>query len=756
MIVGALAFLVGILGVQTFQVLPGAAELLACVVCAVWLAVLRWWRLVGLPLGFIWAVVVAAGQLSQQLPERLAGIDTAIHGRITGLPEQSEDRARFDFVLENPGPHSPKKLRLVWYRTEHTLKAGQHWAFTVRLKPPHGSLNPGGFDYERWLFTAGIGALGSVRPYPKPVLLGQDSWWRNIDVLRQHIADRLDARLADSGFIKALTIGEGSGISQAQWAVFRNTGTIHLVVISGSHIGMVAGLVYFLVLKGWAWAGCLRWSPQQVAAWAAMAAGIFYAALAGFSIPSQRAVVMLVVLMLAIIQQRPVRPFNTLAVALLAVLLYDPLAVLAPGFWLSFLAVVVIVFAVAGRLGKASVWLEGIKVNWVTSVGLSPLLLWFFQQVSLCSPLANFIAVPVVGFFLAPGALLAVALLFVHQGLADGLLRILDYALQGLYALLAQMAAWPWAMLDHPQPPFWALLFALPGIVLLIAPRGLPHRWLGLVMLLPLFAAAPNRPAHGEIALTLLDVGQGLAATVQTSGHWLVFDTGAKHSKETDSGLTVVLPFLKSQGVRHLDTLIISHGDNDHIGGADSLLQGMPVQRVLTSVPEKFADYPAQPCTAGQSWVWDGVTFTVLSPGLKPFPKSNDNSCVLKITGQSGAVLLTGDIEKPAESWLLRQYGEALQATVLVAPHHGSKTSSSVRFLRAVRPSLVLIPAGYRNPFGHPHARVLARYQSRQIASATTAQTGALAVTVDDKALALRAFRETNGKYWNWRPAPLQ
>lgn len=757
MIVSALAFLSGILLAQTFQVLPGLIWLSGCGVAAVALALLRCWRLMWLPLGFIWAVTVADSRLTQRLPETLAGVDLAIAGRIADLPDQNRERTRFDFWVEKSGQALPKKLRLSWYHTDQKLKAGQYWAFTVRLKPPHGSLNPGGFDYERWLFTEGMGATGYVRPYPKPELLYQDSPWRNLDVLRQSISDRLDATLANSGLLKALTIGEGGGISQSQWAVFRSTGTIHLVVISGSHIGMIAGVVYFLVLKCWAWMGCLRMSPQRVAAWAAIAAGIFYAALAGFSVPSQRAVIMLVVFMLAIVQQRPVRPFNTLAVALMAVLLYDPLAVLAPGFWLSFLAVAVIVYTVGGRLGKSSYLAEAFKINWVTTLGLSPLLLWFFQQVSLCSPLANFIAVPVIGLLVVPPALLAVLLLFIHPGLATALLSALDYVLQKLFWVLQAIADWSWATFNHPQPPFWALLFALPGIALLLAPRGVPSRWLGLLMLLPMAVTGAKKPALGDMELTLLDVGQGLAVAVQTSGHWLVYDTGAKFSEDSDSGLTVLLPFFSSRGVTRLDSVIISHGDNDHIGGAESLLQALPSQRILTSVPEKMPGFHAEQCGRGQSWTWDGVNFELLSPdGQKPFAKDNDNSCVLKITAQSGAVLLTGDIEKTAEAWLVANYGEHLRAEVLLAPHHGSKTSSSNDFLRTVKPSWVLIPAGYRNAFGHPHVRVLARYRANRIAWANTADSGAITLRFDKHVPVLHQFRETDGKYWNWRPMPLQ
>ena len=328
------------------------------------------------------------------------------------------------------GQQLPAKLRLSWYYPDQPIKAGQQWIFTVKLKRVHGTMNPGGFDYERWLFTEGIGATGYVRPSPKPVLLGRDSAWSSISVWRQSITDQLSSTLGNSpslALIKALTIGDGNSITQEQWEVFRKTGTTHLVVISGSHIGLIAGLVYFLVLKLWAWTGWLAWSPQKVAAVSAVLVAIFYSGLAGFSVPTQRSVVMLSIAMTAIILQRNSRPFNTLAIALFAVLIVDPLAVLSAGFWLSFLAVSLIVYAVSGRLGKLGHIWGAIKLHWVTSVGLSPLLLLFFQQVSLIAPLANLIAVPVISLLVVPLSLLAVMIMFISPTLAGKLFYLVDH-----------------------------------------------------------------------------------------------------------------------------------------------------------------------------------------------------------------------------------------------------------------------------------------------------------------------------------------
>ncbi len=835
MVVSALLFLAGLMLVQQLSVLPDIKWLIAAVLMAGIIAWLRYWRCLFFAVGVVWAIVFAMHRLSARLPEQLEGVEVQVAGVIADLPEQDEKRVRFDFIArdgvyaagqsgtgaaileksieqsktpqsfrQGSSKHSrraqgerdfgaPAKLRLSWYYPDQPIKAGQHWLFTVKLKRVHGTMNPGGFDYERWLLTEGIAATGYVRPAPKPVLLGGDSAWNSISVWRQRIADRLSSALADSpslGLIKALTIGDGSGISQQQWEVFRKTGTTHLVVISGSHIGLIAGLVYFVVLKLWAWTGWLVWSPQRIAAVVALLIAILYSGLAGFSVPTQRSVVMLFIAMSAIILQRNSRPFNTLSVALFAVLLFDPLAVLAAGFWLSFLAVSLIVYAVSGRLGKLGYFWGAIKMHWVTSVGLSPLLLLFFQQVSLIAPLANLVAVPVISLLAVPLSLLAVVAMFISSTLADPVFYLADHVLQGLWWLLAYLAAIPLASINHAPPSYWALLFAVPGVLLLLAPVGIPARWLSLVMFLPLVFTEVKRPETGDIDMTLLDVGQGLSVVVQTSRHLLIYDTGAKFSAESDRGQSVLLPFLRSQGVAKIDSLIISHGDNDHIGGAASLMRGIPVEKVLTSVPQQLSEYAPIACTAGQSWLWDEVRFTMLgpaapdpdrallsvaeglaaytpslviaetAPGSLPaytpsmaikqaFVSDNDNSCVLKIQSAHGTVLLVGDIEAVAESWLVETYGDDLKADVLVAPHHGSKTSSTAVFLQAVKPDYVLIPAGYRNQFGHPHKDVLARYRHTNAKWLNSADSGAISVNVENNGFVVQGMRETKSKYWN-------
>jgi competence protein ComEC len=690
--------------------------------------------------------------LTDRLPADLEGLEIPVTGIIASLPEQDERRVSFDFIVTTSPQTLPNNIRLSWYNPDQTMKAGQHWAFTVKLKRPHGVFNTSGFDYERQLFIEGICATGYIRPKIKPVLLGQDSAWFSISVWRQTITDKLSELLPNSpslSLIKALTIGDGGAISQTQWEVFRKTGTTHLVVISGSHIGLIAGLVYFLVLRLWAWMGILRWSPQHVAALVALGVGVFYSALAGFSVPTQRAAIMLAVAMFAIISQRNPQPFHTLATALVAVLLFDPLAVLSAGFWLSFIAVALIIYTVAGRLGKLNIILETLKLNSVMSLGLVPLTLLFFQQVSLISPVANAVAVPLISFLIVPFALLAVVLMFITPTLATWLFWLVDELLQGLWWLLTQLAALPYAIISHTQPSIGALLFALMSILILLAPKGFPARWLGLVLLLPLVFTEKQSPATGDLKLTLLDVGQGLAAVIQTANHTLVYDTGAKFSADSDQGKNIVLPFLHQQGINKVDQLVISHGDNDHIGGAKSLIQGIRVEKISTSVPEQLSDYQPEHCAAGQTWTWDSIQFTMLSPS-EQLNSDNNNSCVLQVQTASGNLLLTGDIEAQAETWLVKTYGEQLKAQILIAPHHGSKTSSTFAFLQAVQPDTILIPAGYRNAFGHPHSQVIARYQTLNAHYLSSANSGAITVSLNQGVWSVQGLRQTDRHYWNF------
>ena len=748
----AASFVTGVVLLQFCSVLPDFKEICFSVMLIGIFALLHYWRLMLLSLGFVFASVMAIDRMADRLPVELEGIEQEITGEIIGLPSNNGQRVRADFKVISATTAIPQRLRLSWYYPQQPVLAGQTWKLTVKLKRPHSMLNPGGFDYERWLLMHGINATGYVRNKPEPVLIAQQTRWQNISVWRQSIAQQL-SRLSDKhkniSIIKALSIGDRQDLSVSQWDIFRRTGTIHLMAISGLHIGLVSGLVYFVVLRLWAFTGILKFSPPQIAAVSALAAGACYAALAGFSIPTQRTLIMLTMVMSAIILQRHTRASNTLALALIVVVILDPWSVLSSGFWLSFLAVAVIVFSLAGRLKKPNYWIASIKIHWVTAVGLSPFLLLFFQQVSLVAPLANLIAVPVISIFVVPTALLSMLLLTIFPSLASGLLLIIGDVLQWLQDFLQLLAHSSYAHWEAPEPEFWSLFFALPGVLLLLSPKGVPGRFLGVLLFLPMLFFKPDRLDPGAVSLTLLDVGQGLAAVIQTEHHLLLYDTGAKYSDRFDLGRSVIIPFLKSQGVKQVDMLVISHGDNDHIGGANTVLQEIKVAKILTSVPKQMETFSAHACASGQSWVWDKVIFEILSPKTPGFSSDNDNSCVLQIKSAHGTILLTGDIETPAENWLLARYGKALAADVLVVPHHGSDTSSSEQFINQVNAKLALIPAGYRNRFGFPHKQVVERYQQKQIRLFNVSDHGAIKVTLANGSKIIATQRGKHMKYWN-------
>jgi competence protein ComEC len=532
------------------------------------------------------------------------------------------------------------------------------------------------------------------------------------------------------------------------------TGTAHLIAISGSHISLIAGFCFVCMRWLCAAMGLMRYSPARVAVVVSLFAAVFYSALADFAIPTRRALVMIVLAMGAVFLQRNTRPLHVLMLALLLVTLHDPAAILSAGFWLSFAAIGIILYVAADQLGKAGWWTALWKINWATSLGLAPLTLLFFQQVSLVSPLANLLAIPVLGVLAIPLCLISALLLPIVPAAGDFLLHAIEILLHGFWPLLQWMASWDWVQWTHSAPPGWTLLFALPGVLLLLAPRATPARWLGLILWLPALTQAPAHPPLDAFRLTLLDVGQGLSAIVQTQAHTLVFDTGARVDSGFDMGSAVVEPFLRDSGVDTVDTLVISHGDNDHIGGAYSLRERMNIRRTLTSVPERLSEFSPEYCQAGQSWEWDGVHFDILSPDgdLTAVRKENDNSCVLRVARGNACALLTADIEKEAENRLVGRYGADLHCNVLVVPHHGSNTSSTSAFLAAVQPEYALIPAGFLNRFNFPRPEVIQRYRAQGTLVLNTAEEGAIRVEFSpDERLAIDRYRLSHARYWNAR-----
>ena len=757
----ACAFLAGVLALQCLPELP--PWYCYAGVFAALLAMCR--RLARLPaiflIGFFWTAYHAQITLDAMLDTCLEGRTVLVEGVVADLPRNLPDRSiRFLFQakrLDAVGGWKTftRQLRLSWYQTREIPVLGEHWQLAVRLKRPHGNANPGGFDYERWLFQQGISATGYVREDTRNRRLkGRPRSF--IDGLRNSVAAYFNSRVPPPpgmAFIRALTIGDASAIDPTQWDVLRATGTTHLMVISGTHISLVAGLIFWLTRRVWSRLGrCTETVPAvRVAAVTALLSATFYAFLTGLGIPSRRALIMLTVGMTALLAGRWSRPAHVLCLAAIATLIIDPLAVLATGWWLSFWAVAVIFFITSGHFGTRGMWHKVARVHVVLALGMLPLLLVFYQQASLIAPLANVIAVPWVSLLVVPTALVGVVLLAVSTAAGGLLLNLSAWLMDAFWPCLTWLGGLDFALLNHHQPLVWTLFPAIAGLFLLFAPRGSPGKWLGLVMLLPMLEARPPGPAFGEVWVTLLDVGQGLSTVVQTQGHTLVYDAGPSYSPGFDTGRTVVVPYLRSQGVGRIDKLFVSHGDNDHSGGVPSLLKGYPVVDVEAGIPELLTMRRAWQCHRGEHWRWDGVDFSVLHPDARSYHKGNSASCVIRIeTGGGRRVLLTGDIEADSERVLLQEVLERLPIDVLVVPHHGSLTSSSPAFVEALSPDYALFSTGYRNRFRFPRKPVVDRYRKAGSMLLDTAAQGAITVKLRSGGLPVEAesFRCSHRHYW--------
>ena len=695
--------------------------------------VLRW-ALLGMCCSlaaFMWAATLAHWRMSDALPPEMEGRDVQIVGVIASLPQKYERSVRFEFDVERvltPDAVIPRHIALSWWGTAAKdgekgslpeLHAGERWLLTVRLKRPRGNANPHGFDYEAWLLERNIRATGTVRPKLGGRRLASfvhhPAYW--VEAAREKLRARILQALpqqAYAGVLAALAIGDQRAIAPELWQTFTRTGVNHLMSISGLHITMVAGLVFAFAYGLWRRSARLTLvlPARKAAVLAGLAAAFVYTLLAGFEVPAQRTLYMLAVMAVALWLNRTGSALTVLSVALFVVLLIDPWAVLAAGFWLSFGGVAVIFFVTAGRTGRPHWLLTWARVQWAVTLALLPALLAMFQQVSIISPLANAVAIPLVSLVVVPLTLIGMLLPF------DLLLQMAHAVMAACGVLLAWMSTLPVAVWQQHAPPAWAVALALAGAVVLLLPRGFPLRWTGLAAFLPLFLAKPPPLVPGELRLTVLDVGNGLAVVARTANHTMLFDAGPAFGPQADAGNRIVVPYLRATGVKALDQFIVSHDDTDHYGGASSVLQAMPVTRLLSALPDmdtlSFEATRAARCFAGQSWTWEGVRFDMLHPTREsyddPSLKDNDRGCVLRIATAKGTVLIPADIEARAEAVLLDRASDALRADVLIVPHHGSKTSSTPAFVRAVNPRIAIYTVGYRNRFGHPHVDVQARY----------------------------------------------
>lgn len=746
----------------------------------------------------------AVQRLADVLPPNAVQRDVVAEGTVTGLPRRLAGGLQFVFeadhaTLDGQPVALPQRLLLGWYAGRDDaddggpampvlatrLQSGERWRFRLRLKPPHGLVNPHGFDRELWLFEQRIGATGSVRetgPAPPQRLAAAPV--ASLGRLRQQARDALLLQVPDdraAGVLAALAVGDQAAIDPADWALFRDTGVAHLMSISGLHVTMFAWLAMRLIGRGW------RHSPRlmrlvatpDAARWGGVLAAAGYAAFAGWGVPAQRTVWMLAATALLASGRLRWPPLLVLLAAAAVVSLADPWALLQPGFWLSFVAVGLLVAGgdslqrpgeeaddarpppadapddsgieraptpAAGRrlLQAGRQWLH---VQVVATLGLAPLTLVFFQQLSAVGFVANLVAIPVVTLLVTPLALLGL-LWSPLWALGAAVLQALMALLAGLGSLLGAVGG----VFIAAAAPAWAQAAGLLGGLLMLPALPARLRLLGLPLMLPLLWPPLQLPAQGSFEALAADVGQGSAVLVRTRHHLLLYDTGPVYGPGADAGGRVLLPLLRARGERRIHLLVLSHRDADHVGGAAALLAALPVDRLLTSLEAGHVllagPRPHERCAAGQRWQWDGVQFELLHPPPPPTalpPRPNARSCVLRVQDAHGrSLLLAGDIEAAEEAQLVATQAAALRSDVLLVPHHGSRTSSTPAFIDAVAPQVAVVQAGHLNRHGHPHAAVLARYTERGVRLSRSDTCGAWAWREG----AMTCERQSSPQYW--------
>ena len=729
----ALALLAGAVAVQALTRLPPVWIDAFLFVPGLVLATRRdgAWRWIGFALlGAAWTLLRADAAMSARLAPALEGRDLTVTGSVRGLPRTGEGATRFDFVVRGAASEGKSLalrgvLRLSWYDTAPAIEPCSIWTLHVRLKRPRGMVDPGAFDFERYALSEGISATGYVRDDVANTVVDQQLFCadRLRALITQGIADTLEPGHA-ANVLRALAFGDQHAMDEHEWDVARATGIPHLIAISGLHIALFAGFGVWLVRGVWKLAPrlTLRWPAPFIEAIASLVFAFAYATLAGLGLPTRRALVMIGVLLGATLFRRARAPVQGLAFAVIVLIALDPLCVLSAGFWLSFVGVAWLMFCLGGRDGQRW-WRELLSAQGVASLGLLPLTIWFFGQSSLVGPLANLIAVPWICFVVLPTSVVGAVLQLVAPAIGAPLVLIAGWAVDVLWSVLEHMASWPGALWYFPEPSLPALGLGTAGAFWLLLPRGMPARALGLILLLPLLFPAREELRDGEFEALMLDVGQGLAMIVRTRDHTLVYDAGARFPSGFDLGDASVVPALHALGIVRLDRLFISHGDNDHAGGAASVLAAYPTAMVSAGEPARLT-VPATQCLAGVAWTWNGVEFRVVHPREPLYERANDRCCVLEVGTGGSALLLTGDITAAVEGEVADSILPAARHIVLQVPHHGSTTSSSLAFIDALKPESALVSAGYRNHFNHPNPAIVARYAAAGVDLSTTIQNG--------------------------------
>ena len=779
------AFVLGVCALQAQPTLPTGVLLLGSAAVAIAMGacglLMRWpcrtsvviASVAALLLGFAYAGLRAHQRLADELAFADEGRDVRVMGIVDSLPVRLERGQRFEFEVES---HEgtigvPGRLLLGWYGAE-IVRPGERWSLTVRLRRPHGAMNPVGVDFEAWLLERNLRATGSVRMAPPPRRLDAMVWTPTtaVERCRWWLRERLTTACRGPALRRGAACF-GPGRPEGDCRLRLDAVQPHRYLAPGQYFRTAyhddRGARRRPRCRLWRrvpW--LLRRTPAQSAAIGAGAiAALLYALLAGWGVPAQRTVIMLLTVACTWLLRARIGLGTALALAATTVCVIDPWAVMAAGFWMSFGAVAAIVWVVHGRprpVGGATLGAlrAAARVQIAVTLALVPATVLLFQQVSLIAPFANAVAIPLVSWVVTPLALLgaACAAVPVIEAAAHPLLVAADTVFAGVAALLQFLAAPSWAALTLPAPPSFALLMAAFGIAWCLAPPGWPARWLGAVALLPLLVWPGDRPGVGDLWLTALDIGQGSAIVVETREQAWLYDTGPRYSQESDAGERVVLPYLRSRGIRVLDGLIVSHLDQDHSGGAASVLRGIEVRRVISSIASGhpvLGGILAERCVAGLEWTSGDLQWRIVHPLASDYDRrlsTNAMSCVALVRSGATVVLLTGDLPaRDEEALVVRDHD--LHAALLMVPHHGSRSSSSAALLAAVQPAAAVAQAGYRNRFGHPHAEVLARYSERGVPLIRTDHAGAAQWRFGpDGHVEFRSWRSLAARYWHNRP----
>jgi competence protein ComEC len=799
----------GIFSVAFLPHLPTLDSLFPILLLSVFLLLRKKYTSAALLIGIGYGLIYGHSLIAKQLPHDLEAQTFWVNVKVVGLPKLNHQRQRFtariqSIELKNNGLKNnemkekdlsfliDQKISLSYYfsfarfnalnkdnakyksqpisksSSKKIVQPGDTWRLLVKLKRPRGFVNPAGFDYQLYLLQQGLVASGYVKNHKDNQLIARECPLINIHCVRFKLSESVKKYLKEHshhGTLLGLIVGNRDSITEEQWQLLRNTGTIHLMAISGLHVGLAAlmGLLFGKLLMRFC--GLLFFKNIDILRYSrflptvfSITFSFFYSLLAGFSLPTQRATIMILAVQIFFLLNRKINPWLIVSIALLGIAMLDPLASMSQGFWLSFLAVAILMFTGIGYQNRDSQvifrslnkGLAFIKMQWFLVVGLAIPGIVLVQGFSLSSPVSNLVAIPWVSIFTVPFSFLGLISWFFNEQLGIWFFRVAIESLNYLWLMLEQSEYYFGGFFDYDfkHVSLMYLLLAFVGIVWCYLPRGIPFRWLGLLCLLPLLFASNNK---FDLRINFLDVGQGTAVVVETPNHQMVYDVGRRYSDQFDVGQHIVAPYLIQQGYKAIDRLMVSHSDHDHSGGMQGLLSLINVKHIFSGEAKQTG---GQQCLAGQQWHWDDVEFSVIWP-TKDYidsaidESSNNRSCVLLIRYGHNHILLAGDIEKSVERKLLAKHNLPESISVLLVPHHGSRSSSHLNWVTHLQPDYAVVTAGYLNAYHHPNKKVVQRYQAYASHYLNTAYSGAIRFTFSQtQKVKVDEWRYDFSRYW--------